>query len=132
MPQIGLCMFLCKGAEKPYQHRKYFYRDEKDTQREFPSVEEDATLQLSIIVPAYNEEKRIHKMLDETLGYCKTRAAADDNFTYEVIVVDDGSRDSTSSIVYRDYVLTEKTDTFRLLTLEKNVGKGGAVRRVNP
>lgn len=48
-------------------------------------------------------------------------------FTYEVIIVDDGSKDHTSSVALR-YGLTYGSDKVRVLTLVKNRGKGGAVR----
>jgi len=51
---------------------------------------------LSVVVPAYNEEYRLPQMLDETLSYLEARAAAcPGSFSYEVIVVDDGSTDAT-------------------------------------
>jgi len=53
-------------------------------------------LTLSVIVPAYNEEYRLPQMLDETFSYLEGRAAASPGrFSYEVIVVDDGSSDAT-------------------------------------
>jgi glycosyltransferase involved in cell wall biosynthesis len=49
-------------------------------------------------------------------------------FTYEIIVVDDGSRDRTCAVV-QSYVKKYGTDTVRLLKLFRNHGKGGAVRK---
>lgn len=49
-------------------------------------------------MPAYKEEKRLVPMMDETLPYLKKRAAADPAFTWEVLIVDDGSPDSTSAV----------------------------------
>lgn len=37
-------------------------------------------------------------MMDETLQYLKERAAADPKFTWEIIIVDDGSPDRTSAV----------------------------------
>lgn len=51
------------------------------------------------------------------------------SFTYEVIVVDDGSTDGTSAEVER-WVTQLGTDAVRLLTLEENQGKGAAVGKV--
>ncbi len=43
---------------------------------------------ISLIVPAYNEEKRLPIMLKETAKYIATRKS-----TFEMIIVDDGSKD---------------------------------------
>ena len=55
-------------------------------------------------------------------------ATLNSGFTYEIIVVDDGSRDRTCAVV-QSYVKKYGTDTVRLLKLFRNHGKGGAVRK---
>ena len=69
---------------------------------------------VSVVIPAYNEEAAIGEDLD------KLKAAMDASpFSYEVIVVDDGSRDRTAAIVrQRPWV--------RLLQHAKNRGTGAA------
>jgi len=47
-----------------------------DRANEFPLPSDKATKYLSIIVPAYNEQSRIQRMLDETLAYCDARQRA--------------------------------------------------------
>jgi dolichyl-phosphate beta-glucosyltransferase len=77
-------------------------------------------LELSIIVPAYNEENLIVSTLDGLRDYLSKRSEP-----YEIIIVDDGSRDKTA-------VLAEewgRTNHARLLVNEKNMGKGFSVRR---
>jgi dolichyl-phosphate beta-glucosyltransferase len=77
-------------------------------------------LSLSIVIPAYNEEKRLPGSLDTILEYIGGR------FEFvEVIVVDDGSRDGTSECV-RQYATTHAA--VRLLQNPGNRGKGYAVR----
>lgn len=102
-------------------------------QHDFPSLLTDGpTVKLSVIVPAYNEEKRIGRMLDETLSFLKRKQSFEqksgEKFSYEIIVVDDGSSDQTSQVVNK-YIREETTELIRLLKLSKNRGKGGAIRR---
>ena len=49
---------------------------------------------LSVVIPAYNEEPRILNTLEELMGYLGRCA-----YSYEVMVVDDGSADATASLV---------------------------------
>lgn len=93
----------------------------------FAHLKDEASVRLSVIVPAYEEEKRLPPMLDECLGYLEARQVTQPDFTYEVIVVDDGSRDRTSEVGL-SYCLKWGSDKVRVLTLVKNRGKGGAVR----
>ncbi|MDQ3336881.1 MAG: glycosyltransferase family 2 protein [Myxococcota bacterium] len=75
---------------------------------------------LSVIVPAYNEAARIGPTLRRIATYLD--ALGD---PYEVIVVDDGSRDRTRDVVGE---IGYETSHIRLLPLERNQGKGAAVR----
>jgi dolichyl-phosphate beta-glucosyltransferase len=75
---------------------------------------------LSIVIPAYNEEARLEPTLRAYLGYCRETGR-----TAEIIVVDDGSRDGTSATVER---LADECDELRLIRLAENRGKGYAVR----
>jgi dolichyl-phosphate beta-glucosyltransferase len=79
-------------------------------------------MQLSIIIPAYNEEQR----LPRTLGLLETffRDGTGDLRLHEIIVVDDGSRDGTSAVVRA----RQSAVHLRLLRLERNRGKGAASR----
>jgi glycosyltransferase involved in cell wall biosynthesis len=80
---------------------------------------------LSIVIPAYNEEKRIGPTLDEVLRYLKTQA-----YRAEVIVVDDGSSDSTARHVSeRMSRYRESGHELRVLINTPNRGKGYSVKR---
>ncbi len=75
----------------------------------------------SIVIPAYNEEQRLLSYLQEIVAYFDGRGEQ-----YEVVVVDDGSQDGTSSVVA---CLQESCPALRLVQLPRNRGKGHAVRR---
>ncbi|PNH05994.1 Dolichyl-phosphate beta-glucosyltransferase [Tetrabaena socialis] len=62
-----------------------------------PSIFDPPTKALSCIIPAYNEEDRLTSTLDEALAYLQRRRDKQGpQFTYELIVVDDGSKDGTA------------------------------------
>nr|CAG4636438.1 EOG090X0BIY [Eubosmina coregoni]SVE70002.1 EOG090X0BIY [Eubosmina coregoni] len=93
----------------------------------FPSINDVSSVFLSIIVPAYNEEKRLPVMLDECLDYLERNLHKNSQHTYEVVIVDDGSTDKTTEVALQ-YTSKYGCDKVRVLTLVKNRGKGGAVR----
>uniref|UniRef100_A0A8C5CEP8 dolichyl-phosphate beta-glucosyltransferase n=1 Tax=Gadus morhua TaxID=8049 RepID=A0A8C5CEP8_GADMO len=95
-----------------------------------PSIHDPASKELSVIVPAYNEELRMPSMLEEAMDYLEKRRKRQPSFTYEVLVVDDGSSDRTSEVAFQ-YTNKFGADKVRVLTLVKNRGKGGAVRMDN-
>ncbi|CAF4394998.1 unnamed protein product, partial [Adineta steineri] len=66
-------------------------------------------------------------MMKDTMDYLEQRQAKDSSFTYELIIVDDGSPDKTSEIALK-FSAQYGTDIVRVLTLDANRGKGGAVR----
>jgi len=114
---------------------KYVHFEEgKRTERPFPSSLAKATnppkdlLHLSVVVPAYDEEKRLNIMVDEALVHLKKRQAEDKDFTWEMIIVDDGSKDKTTQVAL-EYTKQEGSERVRVLSLKKNRGKGGALRR---
>lgn len=76
---------------------------------------------LSIVIPAYNEEKRLPRYLLEVAAFAESiRGGA------EVLIVDDGSYDGTSAYVQ---AAQANHPCLRIVTLDKNQGKGAAVRR---
>lgn len=80
---------------------------------------------LSIVIPAYNEEKRIGPTLDAVLRFLKIQ-----NYHAEVIVVDDGSSDNTASKVSeRVPAYREAGHELRVLINTPNRGKGYSVKR---
>ena len=81
---------------------------------------------LSIIVPAYNESLRLPKMLEETIDFLQSKSESSSGFTYEIIVVDDGSKDNTKQVA-AVIARQRQCGQLRVLVMEKNRGKGGAV-----
>ncbi len=78
---------------------------------------------LSVVVPAFNEESRLEGSLDRILEYLKSR-----QFTYEVLVIDDGSTDRTFSIASK-YAFEAEGSRLSVHRNESNKGKGYSVRR---
>lgn len=77
-------------------------------------------LDISVVIPAYNEEKRLPATLEKIIRYLETSS-----HNFEIIVVDDGSSDNTRKIV------TEYMNRCRGLVLlcnPKKNGKGSSVR----
>lgn len=79
---------------------------------------------------SYNEVERLPSMLSEAISYLSIS-----NQSYEIICVDDGSRDDTAKIALengRKFIKSGMIgkDDFRVLKLEINRGKGGAVTQV--
>ena len=104
---------------------QYFIEPQREeTPTLFPTVFDPPEVYTSFVVPAYNEEKRIPSMLNETLAYLESRRDSDPSFSFEIIVVDDGSKDRTVDVVL-DYA--ESHPEIRVLKQPVNMGKGAAV-----
>lgn len=116
--------------------------------------EKDEYVQLSVVIPAYNEQSRLGKMLKETVDYLEllkkekssltlvkrstqnghskshdfSREALDSPLeSYEILIIDDGSRDDT--IKEAMAFATEYRDVqIRIVKMGRNCGKGAAVR----
>jgi dolichyl-phosphate beta-glucosyltransferase len=73
----------------------------------------------SVVIPAFNEARRLPPYLEEIIAYFEGRGAP-----YEIIVVDDGSRDGTADRVRE----VAGTAPVRVIPLAGNEGKGAAVR----
>ncbi|XP_029028738.1 dolichyl-phosphate beta-glucosyltransferase [Betta splendens] len=109
-----------------HEKEKYFLTATGEKEL-FPSLHEPHSTELSVVIPAYNEELRMPVMLDEAMEYLENRQKQKPSFTFEVIVVDDGSKDKTTEVGLR-YTRKYGADKVRVLTLVNNRGKGGAVR----
>ncbi len=76
---------------------------------------------LSVIIPAYNEEKHIKNTIQSIYGYLSDR-----KIDHEIIVVTDGSTDKTNDIVLSMLPVVQNLE---LLSYQSNKGKGFAVRQ---
>ncbi len=74
----------------------------------------------SVVIPAFNEVRRLPRYLEEVAGFFAGRGKP-----YEVLVVDDGSADRTAGVVQ---AAAQAHRTMWLLRSERNRGKGAAVR----
>lgn len=75
---------------------------------------------LSIVIPAYNEAERIATTLLAMDKYLSTA-----EYSYEILVVNDGSTDNTSAIVRN---MEKLVKNLKVIDIKQNGGKGGTVR----
>lgn len=78
-------------------------------------------MKLSVIIPAYNEERRISKTILDVDKYLSKQ-----KYSYEIIVVDDGSKDRTSFVVSK---FQDVIKNLKIISNPKNHGKGYVVRQ---
>jgi dolichyl-phosphate beta-glucosyltransferase len=85
-----------------------------------PGVATAAVVDLSVVIPAYNEEQRLRPGMDEVCSYLRSCGQR-----WEVIVVDDGSTDGTADVATEAAAAEPR---IRVLRAPVNRGKGHAVR----
>ncbi len=86
-------------------------------------------MKLSIIIPAYNEEKRLQKTLEEINSYLSGQnypSTGAGQADYEILVVNDGSKDRTAEVCSN---LIPKIKNLKLIDNKVNQGKGAVVRQ---
>jgi glycosyltransferase involved in cell wall biosynthesis len=76
-------------------------------------------MELSIVVPVYNEEENVEPLVGEIHG-----ALAATNKSYEIIAVDDGSRDGTFAVLSR---LQGRDAALNVIRLKRNFGQTAAL-----
>lgn len=115
-----------RPSEKKFRSAK-----SPDEPQDLPNLQDelegDVMTDLSIVIPAFNEVPRLPVMLKQALTHLSTSPTFKER-SIEVVIVDDGSSDGTS-----DFALKLARDEYpafdiRVVTLEQNLGKGGAVR----
>src|SRR5258708_2627342 len=80
-------------------------------------------LELSVVIPVYNEAARVGKTLKESFAYLKAK-----RIPSEILVVDDGSKDDTVGVVNQFKRLAGREQALKVLKHPVNRGKGAAVR----
>ena len=80
---------------------------------------EPTPLLLSVVVPAYDEEKRLPQSIEQIERYLEARQVS-----YELILVDDGSSDGTRQVMA---AAAERNQNVRVEALPANRGKGRAL-----
>ena len=81
------------------------------------------TIYISILIPVYNERDRIHSFLSSVIQFI-----GKNDFTYEIVIIDDGSSDETVTIV--ESLLGEKLPgKYRIIEQPVNLGKGAAIKK---
>ena len=78
------------------------------------------TLDLSIVIPAFNEAQRLPRTIEQIVSYLSARP-----WRAEIVVVDDGSSDATPKLI-EDY--QKKYPDLRMISNGSNRGKGFSVR----
>ncbi|GAA5960713.1 hypothetical protein JCM3765_007301 [Sporobolomyces pararoseus] len=113
------------------------------TPQSLSKLSSPATVHLSVIVPAYNESLRLGVMLKPAIEYLETRNLEEieieslpsevEKGSYEVLIVDDGSKDDTVKVALQ--LAKELEEEFganrgkvKVCSLVRNRGKGGATR----
>jgi dolichyl-phosphate beta-glucosyltransferase len=82
----------------------------------------EAVIFISIVIPVYNEGERIEAFLTDVVTFLSKQT-----YSYEVIIVNDGSIDATVKLA-NNVLGKHIPDKFRILELATNQGKGAAVK----
>ena len=76
-------------------------------------------MELSIVIPVYNEEENVEPLIREINGVLSSLGKP-----YEIVTVDDGSRDETFSVLAR---LHQDQPSLKVIRLKRNFGQTAAM-----
>ena len=94
---------------------------EKNAEAAVREPQPGLTVDLSVVIPVYNEEERIVNTVNLLANFLKKREKS-----FEIIISDDGSRDSGPELVREKL---REAQEVRLIREKRNRGKGAAVRK---
>jgi dolichyl-phosphate beta-glucosyltransferase len=132
-------LIIFSPSTTPTSPAERLYASATKTEAPLSPLEDPATCSLSVVVPAYNERERLPLMIDEAMRYLLQPSNEEFQKWYargvEIVIVDDGSTDDTAHVGIE---LAKKWEgesrgrvEIRVVRLERNRGKGGAVRHVS-
>ena len=84
-------------------------------------MHQESKIDLSIVIPVYNEEQYLQKLFDDLIKFFNSNKT-------EVIIVDDGSTDKSTNIIKKLKENNNYKFLFKILRLDINSGKGKALR----
>ncbi len=76
---------------------------------------------ISIVVPCYNEQESINSFYNETINMINK---IKDKYEYEIIFINDGSKDKTEQVIKK---LREQNEKIVLISFSRNFGKEAAI-----
>ncbi|KAK1953564.1 family 2 glycosyl transferase [Colletotrichum sublineola] len=143
------CWFDRWFAERSVSEAHAHLTDPRDLPDSGATID-PADVRLTVVLPAYNEESRILPTLEEAIAYLdesfgrpssptkpllsptaprrRTKNPPSEALSgYEILIVDDGSRDNTVNVCLEFAQKQGLHDVLRVIKLERNRGKGGAV-----
>jgi glycosyltransferase involved in cell wall biosynthesis len=111
-------------SEGRIQRKKYNYNKRRRVipagERTEPRVERIKFKKISLVIPLYNEEESLHPLANEIKKALKPL-----NISYEVILVDDGSKDNSLKIIRE---ICRQDNRFKFISFQKNYGKSAALQ----
>ena len=103
---------------------EYLLDNQEESERSIPPLTSQASQRLdfsiTIIIPAYNEEKRLLTSIQRIIEYCTSQ-----HWEYEVVIVEDGSTDGTVNVIHD---LISKDNRIKLISNKQRLGKGRAIK----
>lgn len=127
------------------QQRSAAEKNDNHSEKGTGSIDEPE-VEMSVVIPAYNEEERLEAMLEEAVAfldseYGRVLRPKEKSFVgkhqepsswrgmggYEILIVDDGSKDRTVNVALEFSQKHGLHDIIRICSLKRNRGKGGAV-----